>query len=41
MIEEYGFYNEWVNEYEKHMGKIEYRDSLKDKYKDFKEKCKE
>ncbi len=33
MIEEYGFYNEWVNEYERHIGKIGYRDSLKEKYK--------
>ncbi len=36
MIEEYGFYNEWLNEYEKHIGKIAYRDSLKEKYKELK-----
>ena len=35
IIEEYGFYKEWINEYEKHIGKIDYRDSLKEKYSKF------
>ncbi len=37
IIEEYGFYKEWINEYEKNLGKISYRDSLKEKYKELKE----
>ncbi len=32
IIEEYGFYKEWIDEYEKNLGKISYRDSLKEKY---------
>lgn len=36
IIEEYGFYKEWINEYEKNLGKISYRDSLKEKYKELK-----
>lgn len=35
-IEEFEFIDEWILEYEKHLGKIDYRDSLKEKYNKFK-----
>lgn len=31
-MEEFNLYKEWILEYEKHLGKISYRDSLKEKY---------
>ena len=31
-IEAFDFYKEWILEYEKHLGKISYRNSLKEKY---------
>ena len=34
MLEEFGFYKEWILEYESNIGKIAYRDSLKEKYKE-------
>lgn len=36
MLETFEFYEEWVLEYEKHLGKIDYRDSLKEKYNEYK-----
>ncbi len=38
IIEKYGFYKEWINEYEKNLGKISYKDSLKEKYNKLKAK---
>lgn len=38
ILEEFGFVKEWIEEYEKHLGKIAYRDELKEKYEKF---CKE
>ena len=35
-MEEFNLYKEWVLEYEKHLGKISYRDSLKEKYTKYK-----
>ena len=35
-MEEFKLYKEWVLEYEKHLGKISYRDSLKEKYTKYK-----
>ena len=35
-IEDFSFYKEWILEYEKHLGKISYRDSLKEKYEKYK-----
>ena len=35
-MEEFNFYKEWILEYEKHLGKISYRDSLKEKYAKYK-----
>lgn len=41
MIDEYDFYIEWINEYEKNVGKIPYRESLKEKYKELKKRLKQ
>ncbi len=35
-IDEYELYDEWIEEYEKHLGKISYRDSLKERYEELK-----
>lgn len=35
-LEDYGLYNYWIEEYEKYAKKINYRDSLKEKYKELK-----
>ena len=35
-LEDFDYYKEWIDEYERHMFSIDYRDSLKDKYKEFK-----
>lgn len=35
-MEEFNLYKEWILEYEKHLGKISYRDSLKEKYTKYK-----
>ncbi len=32
-LEDFELYNEWIEEYEKHIGKISYRENLKEKYK--------
>ncbi len=37
-LEELELISEWVKEYEQHIDKIDYRDSLKDKYKEFTKK---
>lgn len=37
-LEEFGLYKEWILEYEKHLGEIDYRDRLKEKYKEYKSK---
>lgn len=36
MLEDFELYNEWVAEYEKHIGKINYRERLKLKYNEYK-----
>lgn len=36
LLEKFELYDDWIKEYEKHMGKIDYRDSLKEKYNEFK-----
>ena len=38
MLEERELYKEWVLEYESKLGKLDYRESLKEKYKEFKNK---
>lgn len=38
LIENFELYDEWIKEYEKHIGKIDYRDSLKEKYNKLKNK---
>lgn len=35
-LEEFELYKEWIMEYEKHLGKIDYRDRLKEKYTKYK-----
>lgn len=35
-LEEFKLYEQWILEYEKHMGKIEYRENLKEKYNELK-----
>lgn len=35
-LEHFGLDEEWIEEYEKHLGKIGYRDELKEKYKELK-----
>lgn len=37
-LEEYGLYKEWILEYEKHLEKIDYRNELKEKYKEYKKR---
>ena len=37
-MEEFSLYDEWILEYEKHLGKIDYRESLKEKYHELKNK---
>lgn len=39
-LDELNLTKEWLNEYESHMDKIDYRESLKDKYKELKHYCK-
>lgn len=36
MLEESNLYKDWILEYESQIGKIDYRDSLKEKYKEYK-----
>ena len=36
LLEEFKFYEEWIIEYEKHIGKIDYRPGLREKYNIFK-----
>ena len=38
MLEERKLYKEWVLEYESHLGKLDYRESLKEKYEEMKNK---
>ena len=40
-LEDFDYYKEWIDEYERHMFSIDYRHSLKDKYKEFKKMKKE
>lgn len=35
-MEDFRLYEEWILEYEKHLGKISYRDSLKEEYNELK-----
>lgn len=35
-LEEYGLYDEWIKEYESNIGKIDYRDTLIEKYNELK-----
>ena len=37
-LEEYGLYKEWILEYEKHLERIDYRNELKEKYKEYKKR---
>ena len=38
IIEKNELYKEWITEYEKNLGKIKYRDSLKEQYIEYKNK---
>lgn len=40
-LEDFEFYKEWILEYEKNLGKISYRNSLKEKYEEYKKIYKE
>lgn len=35
-LEDYGLYDEWIKEYESNIGKIDYRDTLIEKYNELK-----
>ena len=38
LLDDFELYKDWIKEYESHIGKIDYRDSLKDRYKVLKKK---